>query len=199
MLKSLRNLAILAVAAAGLVAATPAKADPLTDVDLTFASGATFAGIVTFATDDAAGDVTGTGGAVYVEAVSGTLKGYTDTSQTYVGGSATDVIDGLADGGGRIFDSVPDEFSVLLTDADETNSIFFTYNYSNAPDLILAPGDDFGVGVNYSGVGYETADPLVSGSITATPEPSSLLLLASGFVGLAGLLYRKIGQIGLRA
>jgi hypothetical protein len=43
---------------------------------------------------------------------------------------------------------------------------------------------------------YSIVDPMVSGSIgsiTPIPEPSSLWLLGSGLVGLAGMVRRKIG------
>jgi hypothetical protein len=66
-----------------------------------------------------------------------------------------------------------------------TNWIAFTYDYSGAPGLVF----------NNSGYGNEIDynDPMVSGYVSATPEPGSLLLFGTGLVGLAFLLRRKMG------
>jgi hypothetical protein len=176
------SIALLAVAAA--FAIVPAASADSYNVDLNFASGATFTGIVTFAPGDTS-----------IVGVDGTLNGYNFGSYSYtVGGS--DLIDWVWDSNN--YASSPSDYGNFLMDgsgSDEngnyTNFVEFTYNYSGAPTLSLAPGDTganpyypFGVSVDYD-------DPLVSGSISATPEPGTLVLLGTGLLGLAFVAFRK--------
>lgn len=183
MLKYLKALAIVALAA-GTVAAVPAaRADNTDDVNLTFASGATFTGTVDFANDSSS-----------ITRVNGILTGYEYgiSGYTGVGSDSINWVWGLC---GNCSGLSGDQFGNLLMDGipfgdgfgDYSNFIAFTYDYTNAPSLVLDTAGNIGVDVDFQ-------DFLVSGSVTPTPEPGSILLLGSGLLGLAGLVQRKYLQ-----
>ena len=188
MVKSLRHLAVVALAVIGLAAASSAKADPMETLNMTFLSGATFSGTVTFAPDYSS-----------VEAVTGILTGYQLNTYGYLG-TGSDTISWVWDAskndagvpgdisGNWLMDGYND--GSYVWDGSWFNFIGFSYDYTNAPNLILSDSPALGSGTTGNGINY--SDPLVSGSITPIPEPSSFWLLGSGLVGLAGMLRRKI-------
>jgi len=158
---------------------------------MTFQSGATFSGTVTFAPDYS-----------YVETVNGTLYGYQPGVYGYQG-SGSDPISWLWNGG--INAATPtgggNIYGTFLMDGSAPSSyenwVDFTYDYTNAPMLVFdnTAGDLQGNTYPPNGVDVITnGDSMVSGSIEITPEPGTLLLLGSGLVGLAGAARRKIGQ-----
>ena len=194
MLKSPRILATVVLAIAGLAAATSAKADNVDNVNLTFASGATFSGTVDFANDYS-----------YITGVNGTLYGYQSGITGYQG-SGSDVIDWVWATTNQSGVATPNVFGTWLMDGISptwSNFIGFSYDYTNAPTLVIdnfVPTTDNIGNTAWNAINY--TDALTGGSINfaystnATPEPSSFLLLGSGLVGLAGMVRRKLGMRG---
>jgi hypothetical protein len=171
--------------------AAPAQASVVQSVNMTFQSGATFSGQVTFANDFS-----------IVEAVTGTLNGYQFGTNGYLG-SGSDSINWVWSNGAN-FSSGADNYSTFLMDGPGSgysnsgiysNWIQFAYNYSGAPNLTFTSGVSYGAYDNY--VDYQ--DPLVSGSIGAVPEPGSLTLLGLGFTSMGAFVWMKRRKAQLTA
>lgn len=162
--------------------ALPAFADQTQYVDMTFQNGATFVGTINFADDFQS--VTG---------VNGILSGYQYGVTDYVG-SGSDTMSWIWYPGNN-FAPVGTTFGTFLMDGtgytDYTHWISFTYDYSAAPQLTFA-SVGYGNVVDYQNPAVSTS--LLSGQISAVPEPSSLLLLGSGLAAAAGVLRRKLAR-----
>jgi len=70
-----------------------------------------------------------------------------------------------------------------------TGSVQNFYAPAGATRLYLGSSDGFGW---FNNGGYQ--DVTITTGSSATPEPSSVMLLGSGFVGLAGVLRRKVSR-----
>jgi hypothetical protein len=166
-----------------------AKADQTDSVTMTFASGASFNGTVTFSSVD--NTLTG---------VNGVLSGYLDG--TVGPGAGSDPITGVFAPGFNY--STDPNFSNFLMDAASLTSsalfnwIEFTYTFNGGVPSFADPSfapDGNGNSVQYFGVDNSgspatVSDPMVSGTIS-TPEPSSLLLLGAGLATLLGAASKK--------
>lgn len=170
---------LTAVAIGGLMLGFSQSANALviTMADLKFESGAEFTGQISFLDDFSA-----------VAAVSGTLTGYQEGTNGFVGSGSTS-IDWVWLGGAD-FNPSPTQVATFLMDgvdgSNYWNWISFAYDISSLPALILAPG-----GTNYGFViNVDYNDPMVSGGLsipTAVPLPGSLALLLSGLAGVGFL------------
>jgi PEP-CTERM motif len=177
-------VAILATSGALLAAPTAVSAQTTRTVYMTFESGATFSGDVTFTSNYSA-----------IIGVDGVLTGYQYGSYGYVGGDATDVIDWVWGDGANYATGTDNVDSELMDGAGSgysntqspTNWIDFGYNYSDAPDLTflaVAPGSS----INTIDL---DSDPMVSGVVSggSVPEPEAWVLMLLG-VGLTGASLR---------
>jgi len=171
------SYAIASAAALISIVGTSAQAQVTRSLDMTFQSGATFSGTVTFTNDySSVLDVTGN---LHGYSSSGGFDGTSDDSINWVwnGGSNFSTGDGnystfLMDGPGSGYDSF----------GGYNNWIQLAYNYSNAPTLLFTSGVSYGGTDNF--IDYN--DPMVRGSFSgAVPEPASWALMLGGF-GLVG-------------
>lgn len=156
--------------AAGLAFAGAAQADVNANVNMTFASGGTFAGVVTFADDYSS-----------YHAVTGTLLGGTNSYNSAISWVWTV---------GTNWSTGTNNFSSWLMDGSYgggySHYIQFAYNYTNAPVLAFTSGVSLRGFDNY--INY--TDPMVSGSIGAVPEPETYALMLAG-LGLMGAVARR--------
>jgi hypothetical protein len=167
--------ALLSVALAGSMLVGGAVHAAVQQVDLTFKSGATFTGEVTFASDYSS-----------VTAVTGTLTGYQYGTSGFVGSGSVSI--NWVQFPGFNYSTGAGNFSTFLLDgpeSEEFNWIQFAYNYSAAPVLTFTSGASFLGFDNY--VNY--TDAPVQFSITPVPETSTWLMMLAGFAGLGFLGY----------
>lgn len=148
------------------------------NVQLNFASGAQFSGVVTFADSFAS-----------VLSVNGLLAGYQPSHHGYLGAGST-AISWLWNSGSNVA-SAANTFGTFLMDSGSvyggySNWISFTYDYSDPVNLTLS-SNYYGNKVNYN-------DNLVSGfigSISPVPEPETYAMLLAGLGLMVGISRRR--------
>ncbi len=169
----MKQLAISVILALSLcLAANGARVQAVHEV---FASGAVFEGVVTFTNDYS-----------HLLAVDGWLSGpnYGNDHFTWI----LAPMDNFAEGYGSQYGG---NFLLNGSESDNyyDNFITFTWDFSGAPGLVFAsPGDILSP---FGGNNIYYSDPLVSGTLTAIPEPGPLGLLALGFGALPFIRRRK--------
>lgn len=177
-------LVLALVAAIGFVA-SQAKADQTDSVTMTFGSGASFKGTVTFSSVDNT-----------LTEVNGMLSGYLDG--TVGPGAGSDPISWVYAPGFN-YSADPNFSNFLMDTASLTSSalfnwIEFTYSFTGGVPSFADPSfapDGMGNSVQYvDSLGNTVSDPMVSGTVS-TPEPSSLFLLGAGLATLLGAASKK--------
>jgi hypothetical protein len=164
---------VVTAAAILAVTACAASASVVETVNMTFLSGATFGGSVTFADDFSS-----------VLDVNGVLTGYQFGDPTY-SPAFSDTINTINSTFPEFM--APGTLGTYLFDAPDPNFshfIVFTYDYSGAPVLTFS-ADGFGNNIDFG-------DPFVSGSISAsaTPLPPTWTMMLLGLAGLGFMLGR---------
>ena len=169
---------VLAAATLAVACALPsiARADLAEQVDMSFASGATFSGVVTIADDFS-----------HFTGVNGTLSG---------GGYGTDAINWVWDY--TNYSTGSNNLSNFLMDGDGTPGADAanTGHYAYFVQLAVNGADpshlSFTSGASYGGTDndVEYSDAFVSGTISAVPETSNATLLLLG-LGVVSAMTRK--------
>ena len=181
---------VMALGAVGCFT-TPAFASQQLNVQMTFQSGASFSGIVTF-TDDYSS----------VLDVDGTLTGYQYSTNGYLG-SGTDAINWVWNNGSNAATGAGNYSTFLMDGAGSgytptgsggiygnySNWIQLSYNYSAAPVLLFTSGVG-GSGPN----AVDYVDPMVAGffsAVSGVPEPATWAMMLLGFGGIGFAVRRK--------
>lgn len=184
----MRKLCLAFTTLAALGIGSVASASVIENVDLTFKSGATFAGHVTFANDFSC-----------YSAVSGTLTDY-KYGQNGFAGSGSDSINWVWGAGGNgngcgaganASTAGANSYQNWLMDGtyvgNYSNWITFGYHYSSSGIQLFGGGVGGLYGSSVNNVDY--TDPLVSGTVRV-PEPATLALFGLG-LGALGLTFRR--------
>jgi PEP-CTERM motif-containing protein len=169
----MRSLTFAAMAAAALTAGV-AHADVTENIDLTYASGATFDGTIV-CTDDFSSITT----------VNGILTGYDPSGSGFFGPGFSDPITAVSPAN---YNLSPNTFFSQLTDSTFANWVDFGYSFDSS-GITLSPGgvepdpNNSGL-VGFNNINY--GDALVDESVTATsvPEPGTLTIFTLGLLGL---------------
>lgn len=164
------HFVLAALTIVGALLPSAAKAALVYNVDMSFLSGATFSGKVTFSDD-----------LTQALGVDGMLYGYVSDNPSYVG-SGSDSITWVWDNG-RASPEISSSFLLDGSPDNYMNLISFTYNFSDASSLQFVP-TDYGNAVNFG-------DIMISGTISAVPLPGALPLFGRAIAGMAGVASKR--------
>ena len=184
-MKSIAAATILATA----FAAQPASAAIVLPVETTYANGARFAGLVTFADDFSR-----------ILDVDGILYGYgyfgrTGASYTY-NATRSSVISWVWNGGSDYAAGASIYGTYLMSGTNTGNYgsfIQFGYDFSNAPNLNFTSTGSFPNTVN------NTVAFTGGGIVGGVPEPATWLLFILGFAGIGIMLRREQRELPVPA